>query len=209
MSAREDEFIPTRKSLLGRLANWDDSASWQDFFNTYWKLIYSVALKSGLSHSEAQDVVQETVLAVAKNIGKFNYDPTVCAFKSWLLTVTRSKIASQHGKRKKCPPALDPLLDDNCGTPLLERAADPSAFSLDAVWEEEWQRNLVDAAICKVKSQVSIEQYQMFDLYVIKKRPVREVAETLRVTVGHVYVAKHRISRLIKKEVQFLEQKRP
>jgi DNA-directed RNA polymerase specialized sigma24 family protein len=123
MSASEDEFIPTRKSLLDRLANWEDNASWQDFFNTYWKLIYSVALKSGLSHSESQDVVQDTVLAVARSIGKFNYDPNVCAFKSWLLQVTRSKIANQFGKRKHCPASLDPILDDSSATSLLERAA--------------------------------------------------------------------------------------
>jgi RNA polymerase sigma factor (sigma-70 family) len=209
MSASEDEFIPTRKSLLDRLANWSDNASWQDFFNTYWKLIYSVALKSGLTHSESQDVVQDTVLAVAKSIGKFQYDPNVCAFKSWLLQVTRSKIANQFGKRKQCPAALDPILDDSSATSLMDRATDPASFALEAIWDREWQKNLVDAAICNVKGRVSIEQYQMFDLYVLKKRPVGEVAKTLRVTVGHVYVAKHRISRLIKKEVEMLERKTP
>ena len=42
-----EEFIPTRRSLLTRLKEWDDQESWQQFFDTYWRLIYSVALKSG------------------------------------------------------------------------------------------------------------------------------------------------------------------
>ena len=68
------EFIPTRRSLLGRLKNWDDREGWEDFFNTYWKLIYSVALKAGLSDAEAQDVVQETLVTVAKKVGQFKSD---------------------------------------------------------------------------------------------------------------------------------------
>ena len=65
----------------------------------------------------------------------------------------------------------------------------------------------MDAAIRKVKHRVPIEQYQMFDFYVLKKWPVSKVAKTLGVTIGHVYVAKHRVSRLVKKEVELLEKK--
>jgi DNA-directed RNA polymerase specialized sigma24 family protein len=50
------------------LKNSEDQASWQDFFDTYGRLIYGVAIKSGLTEAEAQDAVQETVIAVARNI---------------------------------------------------------------------------------------------------------------------------------------------
>ena len=60
---------------MGRLKDWDDNASWRDFFNTCWKLIYGFALQRGLMHSEAEEVVQDTVLAVAKGIQGFTYDP--------------------------------------------------------------------------------------------------------------------------------------
>ncbi len=61
MSDPIDEFLPTRLSLLGRLKDWGDQQSWQDFFDIYHRLIHSVALKAGLSPTEAQDVVQEAV----------------------------------------------------------------------------------------------------------------------------------------------------
>ncbi len=202
-----DEFIPTRKSLLSRLKHWDDDGSWRDFFNTYWKLIYAVAIKAGLTHAEAQDVVQETVLAVARNIGRFQYDPAICSFKSWLMQVTRSKIANQFHKRQKHASSPDPATETDRSTTLLERLPDPTAQPLDSVWEAEWQKNLVDAAIQKVKRRVPIEQYQIFDFYVLKKWPARKVAQTLSVSVGRVYLAGHRISRLIKKEVELLEKK--
>src|SRR5467141_3250894 len=47
MSSNPDDTIPTRQSLLERLKNWEDQTSWQDFFNTYWKLIYGVARQAG------------------------------------------------------------------------------------------------------------------------------------------------------------------
>ena len=84
-----DEFIPTRRSLITRLKNWDDQESWQRFFDTYWKLIYSVASKAGLSPADSQDIVQETVLAVARQMPGFHYDPSLGSFKAWLLQMTR------------------------------------------------------------------------------------------------------------------------
>jgi hypothetical protein len=39
------DSIPTRQSLLNRLKDWGDQSSWQDFFDTYWQLIYNVAIK--------------------------------------------------------------------------------------------------------------------------------------------------------------------
>ena len=52
-----EDLIPTRRSLLNRLKNWEDNESWRSFFDTYWKLIYGFATRRGLSHDEAQDVV--------------------------------------------------------------------------------------------------------------------------------------------------------
>ena len=201
------DLIPTRKSLLGRLKNFEDNASWRDFFDTYWRLIYGFATQRGLSHEEAQEVVQETVVAVAKSIGKFNYDPQVCAFTTWLLSVTRSKIANQFTRRARHGAVASAPPDDSSGTGLIERIPDEQGAQWDKTWDEEWQKNLMDAAVQRVKRRVSIEQYQMFDLFVLKQWPARDVARTLGVTTAHVYVAKHRLSKLIRKEFEALEAK--
>ncbi len=198
------EFIPTRKSLLTRLKNWEDNESWRDFFTTYWKLIYGVALKAGLTHTEAEEVVQETVLGVAQSIGEFKYDPAVCSFKSWLMQVIRRRIARQFDRRKR-QSLLQTFPEDTSQTPLLERLPDLSG-SLEALWEEEWQKNLMDAALARVKRRVPMEQYQIFDFYVLKKWSALKVARNLGVTVGHVYVAKHRVSRLLQKEIRALQE---
>src|ERR1051325_10782463 len=91
---KPEELIPTRQSLLERLRSWDDQQAWQEFFDTYWQLIFRGAISTGLSASEAEEVVQETVMSVAKHMPKFRYVPAVAggSFKTWLLNLTRWRI---------------------------------------------------------------------------------------------------------------------
>src|SRR4051812_41198555 len=92
-------LLATRRSLVDRLANWEDRQRWQQFFDTYSKLIYSAARKAGLTEVEAQEALQEPVITVAKNVGKLRYDPAIGSFKGWLLNITRWRIADQFRKR--------------------------------------------------------------------------------------------------------------
>src|SRR5262245_5224284 len=96
-----DELLTTRRSLLSRLRDWDNEERWRDFFYTYWRLIHGLAMKCGLTESEAQDVVQETMLSVAKQMPGFKYDPALGSFKGWLLQITRRRIADQMRKRAR------------------------------------------------------------------------------------------------------------
>jgi len=207
MAKHRNTLIPTRRSLLTRLKNWDDQEGWREFFDTYWNLIYGVALKAGLTDAEAQDVVQETVIAVAKKMQDFHYDPAIGRFKGWLLHTTRWKIADQFRKRLPADGPAAPGSETATGTARIERVADPQGPELEAVWEEEWERNLLDAARERVKRRVDDKQYQMFDLYVVKEWPVQKVANTLGVSTGRVYLAKHRVMALIRREIKHLERR--
>jgi len=206
MKLPTEDFIPTRYSLLSRLQNWDDQESWKNFFDTYWRLIYSIALKSGLTGAEAQDVVQETIICVAKDINKFKRDRQFGSFKGWLRNLTRWRIADQLRKREPNAMGHDVLPDEISVLPELAEIPDPVDDALAALWEEEWQSNLMDAALERVKRRVKEEHYQMFDLNVIRQWPASKVASTLEVSIAQVYLAKHRILALIKKEVRMLER---
>jgi RNA polymerase sigma factor (sigma-70 family) len=198
-------FAATRRSLVDRLANWDDQRRWQEFFDSYWRLIYSAARQSGLTDAEAQEVVQETVITVAKKIGKLNYDPAVGSFKGWLLQITRWRIADQFRKRRPGESKRRVLSEDRA-TATIERVADSRVVDLDAVWEREWQENLFAAAIARVKKRIDPKQFQIFDCYVRKEWPAQKVADQLRVNIGQVYLARHRVSALLKKEIKALEK---
>jgi len=206
MNAKRNNPIPTRLSLLNRLKDWDDQEGWKVFFETYWRLLYNVATKSGLNDVEAQDVVQETIIVVAKKMPAFQYDSSLGSFKSWLLLITRRRIIDHFRRREREPARLERRPSDTGRTATLDRVADPAGDRFAAAWEEEWRLNILQAAIHRVKRQVEARQFQLFDACALKGWPVEEVARNLHATAKQVYNAKHRISKLIKQEVDRLEK---
>ena len=220
MRDQPDPFLPTRQSLLSRLKNWHDHESWRDFFDTYWRLIYGLAVKSGLTNTEAEDVVQETLLAVAKEMPDFKYDPARGSFKGWLLEITRRRIANQFRRRlKQRHASAEPLVGeatrqpsgersepDRRRTATVERVPDQNSDELEKLWDQDWRRNLLEASIVRVKKRVNAKQYQMFNLYVMMQWPMDQVKKTLGVSAAQVYMAKMRIGRMIKREVRALEK---
>lgn len=201
-----DDSIPTRTTLLERLKDWRDNPSWQEFFDTYWKLIYGFAIRSGLNEVEAQDVVQETMLAVAKHIPKFKYDRNIGSFKHWLLNMTRWRINDQIRRRKNYVAVAGEDNATETKTGPVNKVPDPASLDLDALWEAEWEKNLLDTAVNKVKREVDPEKYQIFDFLVNKEWPGQKVADAFGLSINQVYLAKHRVTELIKEEIERLKK---
>src|SRR5438876_7017588 len=101
MTMSDQVSISTRQTLLARLKDLGDQASWRQFFDTYWRLIHATALKAGLTNTEAEEVVQEVMIAAAKKMPEFTYEPGKDSLKGWRLAVTRWKVADQFRKREK------------------------------------------------------------------------------------------------------------
>ena len=197
----EHAYEKTRKSLIARLDNWEDQKTWDEFYQTYWRLIYSVALKSGLRNDEALDAVQETILSIAKQSKKKLYDPEQGSFKTWLMNMTRWRINDQFRKRKKDTAMAGGTWDDTRKTDVIDRFEDPKGDLLERMWDVEWKKNLADAALARTKAQVSPRQYQIFDYYVVKQWDAKKVQEHLGVSMAQVYLAKHRVGAVLKKEL--------
>lgn len=205
--AEPDAFLPTRSSLLSRLRKWDDKRSWDEFVRTYERLIHSVALKAGLREQEARDVVQETLVSVAKEMPDFQYDPKKGSFKGWLKLVTRRRIADFWRKNSRQVRLAEPFEnDDGTSRDPLEHYADPAAENLDDIWDSEWKKHLFTSALERVKGQVSARAYQIFDLCVLQEKSTTEAAEAVGVSAGNIYITKHRVALLLKKEVRALEK---
>ena len=204
MKRTDEEHLSTRASLIHRLKDWQDESSWRDFFNVYWKLIYGVARKAGLTDAESQDVVQETLISVAKHMPAFKYDPSIGSFRAWLLNMTRWRIVNQFRKRQ-------PLVERLSGsqrssrTDTIEAAPDVS-IDLDAEWQLEWETNLMDAAMENLRRRIEPQRLQIFDFYVNKEWPPEKVADRFNVSIDLVYQVKHRVTDAIRAEVNRLEK---
>jgi len=206
-----DDRIATRASLLNRLKDPGDGLAWNEFYLTYRDLIYSVARRGGLTELEASEVVQDTLISVSKKIPGFSYDPSKDSFKGWLLTVTRWRIRDQIEKRAQAAKHQHVRSawargDPDTRTATIDRLPDPASADLATVWDQQWEAHLVQVALARVKRQADPQHYQIYHLQVVLGQSTREVARALNVSSAQVYLAKHRVGNLIKKEVRNLRK---
>jgi RNA polymerase sigma-70 factor (ECF subfamily) len=111
----------------------------------------------------------------------------------------------QLRKREPAVQANHPKAPETDRTATIERVPDPDGVELEKIWDQEWQTVLLEAVLEKVKRQVDLKQWQIFDLYVLKEWSPRDVAKALEVSAARVYLVKHRISALLKRERKRLE----
>ena len=87
----------------------------------------------------------------------------------------------------------------------MDRLTQEKDNVLEKIWDKEWRDNISSAALERVKTKVSPRQFQIFDCYVMKGWGVKKTAEVLGINAAQVYLAKHRVGALVKKEVQALQ----
>lgn len=204
MSNQDGGEMATRASLLARVRDWGDEEGWREFHGLYGPLIRNVARQSGLPQSEADDVAQETLLAVAKKLPGFEYDPTRGSFKAWLRLNVRSRIA-EHWRRaaRRAQPLAETVSSKEPGaqTDFFERIPDPKAeAAMSDAWEREWETTVLKAAAERVKSRVAPRTFLLFDLLVLQGQPLRDVCRATGASAPEAYLAKHRVGKSLKQE---------
>ncbi len=201
-----ESLVPTRQSLLSRLRDCDDQEGWREFFDTYWRLIYKVARQAGLDESRAQDVVQTTFIYLTRRMPKFRYDSARGSFKAWLLRVTRSRIAVLRRGSGAKEATLPDLEVEDGDTGFWESVPDPSADVLDEIWQREWEQNIIQSALRRIRAKVSAQQLLIFEMAALRGAPLNQVARALQVSLMQVYLARHRVGKLFKAEVERLRK---
>ena len=199
----EAPLLETRSSLIQRLKATINGESCEEFFHTYWELIYNVARRAGLSEADAQDIVQETILKVHNSLDRFEYNRKRGTFKGWLRTVTRSRL-NDFFKKQQRRPALNQPLEEAADE--LQNLEDPEGPEIEKIWDEEWNRNLIQAALSRTKKLSSPKQFQIFKCHYIDEWTVRETCRTLGVNAAQVYMAKQRVGKIFREAVETLQE---
>lgn len=194
--------LRTRQSLLARLGDWKDARGWQEFFDQYWRLVFGFIRQAGLSAPEAEEVAQEVFISVAGEMPGFRYDRARGSFKSWLLTIVRRRLVDfwrQTGRRMRGV-SLEALTESDSGAEPAHEA------ELEGLWQSEWDRHLLEQACLRVRQKVSARQYCLFEMIVRHGTPFAEAARAAGMSHALAYVTKHRVGRLLKKEVAKLRE---
>jgi len=189
----------TSLSLLARLR--EDPRrhyAWDEFIQRYVPKIHGWCRQWGLQEADAQDVTQDVLLQLAKQMHKFEYDPQG-RFRSWLKTVTRRALADFSKARARNParPGSEAMLNQLDSV----QAKDDLVRRLD----EEAGREQLQIAMDRVRNRVQPNTFEAFRLMTFEHLSGTEVAERLDMQVGSVFVAKSRIDRMLSEEVKRLD----
>ena len=169
----------TRISML-RGVHEHDEHSWEEFQAFYTPLIFFCGHLYKLTHEELQDLRQEVFRQVATTDVTGKYDPTIARFRAYLQGVIRHCILAILRQRTPGRTGLEELEENEAGQ--IE----------DKGIQVEFEKLLRQAALEQLREELDERQFAAFDLYALQKRPVKEVAEIMKMTVNQVYLAKSR-----------------
>ena len=161
-------------------------------------------MADGLNESDAEDVAQQTLVAVWKGLPKFRYEPKRAAFKTWLIDILKCRIVDLRRKQGRRPTVA--LAEEGTGTAPLARVPDPASLAPDTRWDAEWEANLVRAARERVWKRLSQRERQIYEYYELRERHVGETAKELGITSARVYVARYRVEKELRKEIEHLRK---
>lgn len=194
--------LHTRPSLLLRLRDPRDTASWRTFVEIYAPLIYRYCRGRGLQDSDAADVGQEVLTQVARSMHTFTYQPERGRFRDWLGTVTRHKIARFVARRDRGERAVG-------GDVEAETLGEAVAPTSEAEWTAEFNTRLVQVALERVRPHFEAASWQAFTLVWVEHQPATKVARAVGLGIDAVYVAKSRVLKRLREEVLELAEDLP
>ena len=197
----------TRKSLLARVREGGD-VPWREFYATYKPLILLCGGDCGLDDDEKDELVQNVMREIfAKDIiGKydpehvpddvvFRHDPARGRFRHYLRQIIRNQARKIIRERRNAEMPIDEVADKQTDDPL------------EAAWDNEWRRHVMNMAVTELKGRVQPETYVAFEMYALQNRPAQEVAAFLNISVASVYTAKNRCAAALKEIIKNLEEK--
>lgn len=193
----------TQVTLLGRLCQDPaNQAYWAEFVDRYGAKIYGWCQKWGLQEADAQDVTQDVLLRLAGRMQHFRYDPAR-SFRAWLKTVTRHAWADFHEHRQR----LGRGSGDSQVLEMLRavEARDDLLKKLD----EEFDREVLEEAMVRVRLRVAPQTWEAFRLTALEGLSGAEAARRIPMEVAQVFVAKRRVQKRLREEVQKLEAAAP
>jgi RNA polymerase sigma-70 factor (ECF subfamily) len=190
----------TRVTLLGRLRREPgDQAAWGEFVDHYGRRIYGWCRKWNLQEADAQDVTQTVLLKLAEKMKTFAYDPAK-SFRGWLKTIAHHAwVDFQEGRARPGRGSGDSKVLD-----VLDSVAarDDLVQQLEAQFDQE----LLEEASCRVRLRVAPQTWEAFRLTAVEGLSGAEVSERIGMQVAQVYVAKRRVQKMLREEVQKLEE---
>lgn len=197
VEARPTDHTP--RSLLERLGQRADADAWKRLVDLYTPLLQCWLRQYQVPAADADDLVQEVLAVVVREVPAFRHNGQHGAFRRWLRTTTLNRLKGYWRRRQAGPQAVPGTEADK----LLEQIADP-ASDLDRQWEQEHDQFIVRRALELLEPEFTPSTWQAFRRQVIDGARPAEVAAELGMTAHAALLAKFRVLRQLRRELDGL-----
>jgi RNA polymerase sigma factor (sigma-70 family) len=157
--------------LIGRIASHGDRDAFRLLFEHFAPRVKGLILKAGASGEEAEEIAQDTLLAVWRKAAQF--DPASAGASAWIFTIARN-LRIDAVRRSARAGVVVPDAE-------LEYFADPADSQ-----ETQIARQEEAARISAALALLSTEQSAAIRMSFLEDRPHSEIAETLQIPLGTV-----------------------
>jgi RNA polymerase sigma-70 factor (ECF subfamily) len=188
----------TPQSLLEKLRLRPDDASWKRLVNLYTPLLQRWLHQYGIPPADADDLVQEVLTVLVRELPAFQHTGHRGAFRRWLRTVVVHRVQGYRRSRQVSSAAVLHVSEGE-----LSAVADP-AGGLEQQWEQEHDQYLIRRALELLEKEFTPTTCQAFRRQVLDAASPAAVAAELGMTANAVVLAKFRVLRRLRRELDGL-----
>ena len=189
----------TPVSLLERLRLRPDAASWQRLVDLYTPLLRSWLRRHALQPPDVDDLTQDVMGVLVRELPHFRHDLRPGAFRRWLRTITVNRLRTFWRGQRSRPRAAG---GSDFGQ-VLAQLEDPDS-GLSALWDREHDRHVLRRLLELLEPEFEPNTWRAFRLLVLEGRPTATVAAELGTTPNAVRIAKSRVLSRLRRECEGL-----
>lgn len=192
-------------SLLARLKSRNEQ-DWRRLVALFSPVVYRWARKGGLQDSDAADLAQEVFAAVHGQIDRFEKTETSGTFRGWLYGITRNQVLLRYRRMSREPRAEggSTALDRLHQTPDMTADGDRLGQCLPDADNQETETILTHRCVDLIRGEFEPRTWSAFEAVTVQGRSAADVAADLGLSVGAVYVAKSRVLKRLREELEGL-----
>ena len=189
----------TSISLLIRLQRTGDSKNWNRLVELYSPLLRAWLRKYDVQASDADDLVQEVLMAVSKDLKSFDHSGRPGAFRSWLRTILAHRLQNFWRSRGRRPQTRgDSDIDRR-----LQQLEDP-ASEMSEIWNRQHDRHVAKQLLTITQSSFEPSTWKAFCRVALEGARPDVVATELGISLNAVLLAKSRVLKRLRKEADGL-----
>ncbi len=191
----------TSTSLLLALKDPNNSQAWTMFMEKYRPVLTAYARRRGLQPADADDVAGDVLLAFVLAHREGRYDRSKGKFRHWLGQIAKFKTADAIRRLMK----REYQSPEASGTGLLEQKQTSQVEGYERLWDQEWERFVLDSCLRKAKMSFDERTLRAFEMCGVQGRAPEDVSREMGMSRNAVYAAKSRVLRTMRETREELE----